>query len=72
MEAGCRVYFGQQSLRGMGMQVGHKRRPGWLALIMTLMLVAGCGQKGPLYRDGGTQAADTQTGDTTAAEQRAD
>ena len=71
MEAGSRVYCGQQSLRGMGMQVGHKSRPGWLALIMTFMLVAGCGQKGPLYRDDGNPAAQTQTGDDVAAEQRA-
>jgi len=42
----------------MDMQMGPLRRPGWLALMMTLVVLSGCGQKGPLYPE--PEAPDAQ------------
>ncbi|AMQ89666.1 hypothetical protein ASQ50_13695 [Marinobacter sp. LQ44] len=60
MRGGCRVYFGHYSLRGMGMQVGPSRRP-WALVMILLLFLAGCGQKGPLYREA-PQADPVQSG----------
>ncbi|MFO8141387.1 MAG: lipoprotein [Marinobacter sp.] len=40
------------------MQVGPWRRPRCAALILAVLMVAGCGQKGPLYRDHGVSEAE--------------
>jgi len=41
------------------MQVARRYRPAIFAIAMGLVL-AGCGQKGPLYRDAGTPDAQTE------------
>lgn len=45
------------------MQVGPLRRPQWLALMMALVVLSGCGQKGPLYREAEAPAAQTVQAD---------
>ncbi|PSF10330.1 LPS translocon maturation chaperone LptM [Marinobacter halophilus] len=40
------------------MQVGPLHRPRFAALILLVLMVSGCGQKGPLYRDGVVPAAE--------------
>jgi predicted small lipoprotein YifL len=54
----------------MNMQVGPLRRPGWLALMMTLVVLSGCGQKGPLYRE--AEAPDAQAAESGQATENAD
>lgn len=49
------------------MQVGLSRRP-WALSMLLLLLLAGCGQKGPLYREA-PQVDPAQPGHT---EERAD
>lgn len=65
--AGCRVYFAHYSLRGLGMQVKQVRWPGLAALVLVSLMVSGCGQKGPLYREAPVPAvensAETQQSD---------
>jgi predicted small lipoprotein YifL len=40
------------------MQVKPMRWPGLAALVLATLMAAGCGQKGPLYREAPVPAAD--------------
>lgn len=43
------------------MQVAPLRRPRLAALILLVLMVSGCGQKGPLYRDEAAPEAEPAT-----------